>query len=109
MTTRIMQLLLLSSEAFLVFACADPRVQLGRVRADLSTATPPGTTVEAVDHYLASRNIEHSYSERSRKMYAIIRDVRRVLLVSTSVTMIFAFDENRRLVGYAVEEVHTGP
>jgi hypothetical protein len=41
-------------------------------------------------------------------MHAIIRDVRRGLLVSTSVTMTFAFDEDRKLVDYIVEEVHTG-
>lgn len=94
---------------FLLLACSAPRVQVAALRADLSTATPPGTTVEAVERYLSSRKIEHSYSERSRKLYAIIRDVRRGLLVSTAVTMIFVFDEDRKLVDYIVEEVHTGP
>ena len=109
MKRRMRQLLLLLSQVVLVLACGNSRVLAGQLRADLATATPPGTTVEAVDHYLTSRNIKHSYSERTRTMNAIIRDVRIGWFVSTSVTMTFTFDENRRLMEYVVKEVHTGP
>lgn len=94
----------------LLVACSDPKAHVARVRAELAATTPPGTsTVETVDQYLSSKKIEHSFNERSRTMYAIIRNVSWHLLTTTDIQLVFRFDSDRRLVDYTVAEVHTGP
>ncbi|HXG68160.1 MAG TPA: hypothetical protein VNO70_23895 [Blastocatellia bacterium] len=92
----------------------------------IKTEIPVGTDVSGVVAFLDSRKIVHSeyiiekpfgnIDDKPQKyggkingfITAGMRDVRSNILVSTDISMVFYFDENKKLMDYTVKEVHTG-
>jgi hypothetical protein len=85
------------------------------VRKRLERATPVGSSRSAVESYLDSQSIPHSYvddsefSNERRVELALIRSTRRSPLTTDDIQIRFRFDESGRLLDYSVREVFTGP
>jgi hypothetical protein len=85
-----------------------------RVHKEFAHATPIGSSRSAVENYLSSRSIPHSYIDDSRfpnehrVEVALIRGFHRGL-IRRDVQIRFHFDESGRLTDYSVHEVFTGP
>jgi len=88
---------------------------LEAVRKQLEQATPVGSSRSAVDTYLDSQSIPHSYIRDSKSPseggveLALIRGTSKSLLVRGDIQIRFRFDESERLVSYSVQEGFTGP
>ena len=85
------------------------------VRKQLETVTPVGSSRTAVESYLDSQSIQHSYTDDSkfsnerRVELALIRSTSRSQLVRGDIQVRFQFDEFGRLLNYSVRKVFTGP
>lgn len=88
-----------------------------RLRADL----PLGTSAEDVAAYLNANSLSSDGAVSVDQLravkeqpghtdfLAILRDVRKTAVVSTSVQMRFVFDDQNRLTSTTIRELHTGP
>lgn len=91
------------------------RLTLEAVRKQLAQATPLGSRRSAVESYLDSQSIPHSYIDDSKLSnersveFAVIRGTSKSLFVRGDIQTRFQFDESERLVNYSVQEVFTGP
>ena len=91
------------------------RLTVEAVRKQLEKATPVGSSRSAVESYLDSQSIQHSYIEDSkspserRVELALIRGTFESQLVRDDIEIRFQFDEFGRLLNYSVREVFTGP
>ena len=85
------------------------------VRKKLEQSLPVGSSRTAVENYLDSQSIPHSYLDDSkfpnerRVELALIRSTSQSLLIRTDIQIRFQFDESGRLLDYSVQEVFTGP
>ena len=86
-----------------------------RVRKQLEQMTPLGSSRSAVEHYLDSQSIQHSYIDNSkvpnehRLELALIRGTSKTHFVRGDIQIRFQFNESDRLLSYSVREVFTGP
>jgi hypothetical protein len=94
---------------------ANHRTTVEDVLKQIQANTPVGTNRSAVERYLDSQSIIHSYidnpevpNERNVE-YALIRDTSRSWLVRGDIEIRFHFDQSDRLVDYSAHEVFTGP
>ena len=91
------------------------RLTAEAVRKQLEKATPVESSRSAVESYLDSQSIQHSYIEDSkspserRVELALIRGTSKSQLVRDDIEIRFQFDEFGRLLNYSVREVFTGP
>jgi hypothetical protein len=71
----------------------------------LEAELPAGTPLSAIDNYLSGLNLEHSYSARTRTVYAMVKDIDKRLLglVTTSLILKFHLDEDEQLQRIEVE------
>jgi hypothetical protein len=85
------------------------------VTKQLERATPVGSSRKAVEIYLDSQLIPHSYiddsnSPKERRIeLALIRDTSKSSFVRGDIQIRFRFDESDRLLDYSVQQVFTGP
>ena len=91
------------------------RLTVEGLRKQLEKATPVGSSRSAVESYLDSQSIQHSYIDDSkfpnerRVERALIRGTSKSQLVRDDIEIRFQFDEFGRLLNYSVREVFTGP
>ena len=91
------------------------RLAVEEVRRQLERVTPVGSSRTAVESYLDSQSIQHSYTDDSkfsnerRVELALIRSTSRSQLVRGDIQVRFQFDEFGRLLNYSIREVFTGP
>ena len=85
------------------------------VRKQLERATPLGSRRTAVERYLDSQSIPHSYvndpnvpNERGMEL-ALVRGTSKSQFVRGDIQIRFQFDESDRLLNYSVQEMFTGP
>ncbi len=91
--------------------CRDPNIIEKNLRTQVQEQLPIGSDKEHVIAFLRGRNIgEFSYSEKSRTLYAIMRDVAKPSFdfVRTDIQLRFFFDEEEKLVSYTIDQIHTG-
>ncbi len=75
----------------------------------LSSDLSIGTSYVNIDKYLNDLGLEYSFSEKSYTVYAIVRDIKRGLLVSTSLLVrIFIKEDCKCLDKIEFELEHTG-
>ena len=85
------------------------------VRKQLAAATPVGSSRSAVENYLDSQSITHSYiadskfANERRVELALIRGTSKSELVRGDIQIRFQFDESGRLLNYSVRDLFTGP
>ena len=76
----------------------------------LKNDLPIGTSEEKVSAYLTAKNIEHSsYDENGKKIQAMVKDVKKSFLVSKSIHIVFSFNGDSKLTGFAIQDIFTGP
>lgn len=95
----------------ILVGCRDPNLIEKNLRSQVQQQVPIGSNKENVIAFLRSRNLkEFSYSDKSRTLYAIMRDVARPSLdfVRTDIQIRFLFDEEEKLVSYTIDQVRTG-
>ena len=96
-------------------SASQQRLAFEEVRKQLERVTPVGSSRTAVESYLDSQSIQHSYTDDSkfsnerRVELALIRSTSRSQLVRGDIQVRFQFDEFGRLLNYSVREVFTGP
>ena len=85
------------------------------VRKKLDQSLPVGSSRAAVESYLDSQSMAHSYlddpkfpSERGVEL-ALIRGTSQSLFVRGDIQIRFRFDQSGRLLDYSVQELFTGP
>lgn len=94
---------------------ANHRITVEDVLKQLQANTPVGTSRSAVESYLDSRSITHSYIDNPevpnerRVELALIRDTSRSWLVRGDIDIRFRFDQSDRLLDYSAQEIFTGP
>jgi len=94
---------------------ATHRVTVEEVLKQLQANTPVGTGRPAVESYLDSRSITHSYIDNPevpnerRVELALIRDTSQSWLVRGDIEIRFRFDQSDRLLDYSAHEIFTGP
>jgi hypothetical protein len=77
---------------------------------ELRRALPVGTSLENVDSYLKSHNVEHSFNTKDRRVYAIVRNLKRDAIgISESFSIVFGFSESNRLTKIETSTEYTGP
>ena len=85
------------------------------VRKRLEQSLPIGSGRAAVEVYLDSQSIPHSYLDDPRKPserrveLALIRGTSQSLFARGDIQIQFHFDESGRLLGYSLQELFTGP
>jgi hypothetical protein len=96
-------------------SASQQRLTVKGVSKQLEKVTPVGSTRSAVEGYLDSQSIQHSYIEDSkfpnerRVELALIRGTSKSQFVRGDIQIRFQFDEFGRLLNYSVREVFTGP
>jgi hypothetical protein len=91
------------------------RITVEDVLKQLQANTPVGASRSAVESYLDSRSITHSYiddpkmPDYRRVEIALVRDSSRSWLVRGDIEIRFHFDQSDRLMDYSAHEVFTGP
>jgi hypothetical protein len=91
------------------------RVTVEEVLKQLQSNTPVGTGRPAVESYLDSRSITHSYVDNPevpnerRVELALIRDTSQSWLARGDIEIRFRFDQSDRLLDYSAHEVFRGP
>jgi hypothetical protein len=94
---------------------ANHRITVEDVLKQLQADTPVGTSRSAVESYLDSRSITHSYVDNPevpnerRVELALIRDTSRSWLVRGDIDIRFRFDQSDRLLDYSAHETFTAP
>lgn len=94
---------------------ANHRITVEDLLKQLQANTPIGTSRSAVESYLDSRSITHSYiddpkvPDYRRVEIALVRDSSRSWLVRGDIEIRFHFDQSDRLLDYSAHEVFTGP
>ena len=91
------------------------RLTVKEVKEQINGNIPTGSSRAAVESYLDSRSIPHSYvpgsgltNERNVEV-ALIRGTSESVLVRGDIQVRFQFDDSGRLADYAVKEIFTGP
>lgn len=85
------------------------------VRKQLEQAIPLGSSRAAVESYLDSRSIPHSYIDASmfpnerRLELALVQRSSQSQLIRADIQIRFRFDESGRLLDYSTQEIFTGP
>jgi hypothetical protein len=81
------------------------------LRSSIQHTLPMGSDKDHVVAYLQAHAIdkEYFYSDKSRTLYAIIRNVSRSFfgMFRTDIQLQFFFDDQGKLAGYTVEKVVT--
>ena len=93
------------------------RVTPAQVDADIRQNLPIGSTKANVDTYLDTHNIVHKYygldTDKNEKFYrcevALVLDTASHWLITSSIQIVFRFDNDMRLLSYDVQEINTGP
>ncbi len=116
----------LSSLALLSACSTTAPIKSEDVSKELNSALPDGSSFDAVSAYLNNKgyndgstisgddlidnatNVNMGSDPNTYELKSIIRDVRKSMLVSTSITMTFVFDREKRLIDIRVKDVHTG-
>jgi hypothetical protein len=75
------------------------------IRSDL----PVGSTRQEIETYLTAKNISHSFVDREDRVYGIVPDVERGLLVSKGIQIVVDLDRQHRLESLGIRPVYTGP
>ena len=76
----------------------------------LQKAIPIGTKSEIVEGFLTAKKIEHGFVEEENTFYAIIRNTKESnWLISSNVTIMIKFNDDRRVKEIDVKRVLTGP
>lgn len=71
---------------------------------------PVGSPLGKVEDFLAKRNIEFSYDESSRSVYAVARKLQgSTSMVSKSLQFHFLFDDQSQLESISCKVLYTGP
>jgi len=92
-----------------------PRVTVEDVKKQLAANAPIGTSRAAVESYLSSQSIPHSfvdspkYPNERRVEMALFQNTARSWMVRGDIQIRFQFDESDKLLSYSVREVFTGP
>lgn len=86
-----------------------PGIIIDKMRSIVDKEIPLGTQRTDVERFLSQRRIEYSYVERENRIYAIVRDTCRGILIECSIDMVFGFDGQRVLISSSVKEGFTGP
>jgi hypothetical protein len=76
---------------------------------EIRSNLPVGSTLQEIETYLTTKNISHSYVERENRVYGIVPDVERGLLVSKSLQIVVDLDRQHRLESLELKPVYTGP
>lgn len=91
------------------------RLTVKEVQQQIDGSIPIGSTRAAVESYLDSRSVPHSYltasgqtDERNVEL-ALIRGTSQSLLIRGDIQVRFHFDDADRLTDYHVKEIFTGP
>jgi hypothetical protein len=85
------------------------------LRKKLDQSLPVGSSRAAVESYLDSQSIPHSYLDDSkfpserRVEIALIRGTSQSLFVRGDIQIRFRFDPSGRLLDYSLQELFTGP
>ena len=96
-------------------SASQQRLTVEGVRKQVEKMTPVGSSRSAVESYLDSQSIQHSYIEDSkspnerRVELALIRGTSKSQLVRGDIEIRFQFDEFSRLLNYSIREVFIGP
>ena len=80
------------------------------LRSEIQQALPIGSNKDQVIAFLSSHGLgETSYSERTKTLYKMIRNVSRSFfgIFKTDIQLQFFFDDQDKLTGYTVEKVVT--
>jgi hypothetical protein len=93
------------------------RVTPAQVDADIRQKVPIGSTRENVIAFLDARNIAHTYygseSDKNYKFYrcevALVRDTASHWVITSSIQIVFRFDNDMRLASFELQEINTGP
>lgn len=79
------------------------------IEDEVKQALPIGTSMEKVDSYLTSHEIEHSLYKKENRIYAIVRNLQRQPNgVSASLSIIFSFDISNSLTNVQSKVEYTG-
>lgn len=81
----------------------------GDIEAELRVALPVGTSYQQIDTWLSRRGIVHSFVAKEHRVYGLIPDIQRGLLVTKSIQIIIALDSQEKLTSVEVKPVYTGP
>jgi hypothetical protein len=86
-----------------------PSVTAEQMDAMIRKELPAGTARADVSRFLDAQKIEYSFVNNENKIYAIIRNTCRGILVECSIDMVFGFNEQGALTSTSVKEGLTGP
>lgn len=92
-----------------------PPLTAESVGKQLEQAIPLGSSRAAVESYLDSRSIPHSYIDASmlpnerRLELALVQRSSQSQLIRADIQIRFRFDESGRLLDYSTQEIFTGP
>jgi hypothetical protein len=93
-----------------VRAGQDDTMNVARVKMLIEGGAPIGSASSEVMAFLDANHIEHSaYLAGQSTIHAIVRNVSITSTTNGSISIIFYFDENRKLRRYTVKSVFTGP
>jgi hypothetical protein len=77
---------------------------------EIRAALPLGSSLVTVDEFLKKRDIEHSFDQSSRTVYATVRKLKgSTSLTSESLTLKFHFDDDSKLKSIDSKVLYTGP
>ncbi len=106
----------------LLAACStSSQITPDKLRTQLQTALPIGSSFKAVADYLNANSLNDGIVISDKDLYPVIgkpellelksiaRNTRKSLMVKTSISMTFLFDQSRKLTAMDVKEVYTGP
>jgi hypothetical protein len=93
------------------------RITPAQIDADIRQRLPIGSTRANVVVFLDARNFAHSYygsdSDKTYKFYrcevGLVRNTASHWLITSSVQIVFKFDNDMRLASYELQEINTGP
>jgi hypothetical protein len=75
----------------------------------LKNDLPVGTPMGKVASYLDSKKIDYVTDSQGKKIEAMARNIDKGFIVSTSLRIVFDFDETGKLTGFTTEKKFTGP
>ncbi len=74
----------------------------------IKESLPVGTSFTEIESYLKKAGFEYRYDSSEKQFRAILRDVKKDMLVSTSISLIIEMDQNDKLKKLDVKLLYTG-
>lgn len=105
----VVTFLLLVFLSTLLISCGGARVTKDQVTQEITQNLPVGSDYSTIRHYLERHKIEHSWVEKEKRFYAIIRNTGGDFLVQEDIQIIIYVDTERKLKSIVVRSVFTGP